>query len=153
MTDNHKPTSSKANEYQFLYSSLVGLRNTELTIYWTRYNILSAINFALLAVGFSAGDASFVVANRTLTAVGGLLIAVIWLLITVKGKQLLIERWDRNIEIYEEQCITDPDLRLFTRVLQNESKNWFRKRWDNLNILAGSLPVLCIVAWVILVAQ
>jgi len=150
MNNRNEVRSSNPRQQEFLYAPLVDLRNTELSIYWTRYNILSAVNFGLLAVVLSASDDSFVPTMRTLVSLGGVLIAVIWLLFTVKGKQLLKNRWDQNISIYENKCIDNPDLRLFSRVLENESKKkWLRKNWDNLNILARSLPALCIVAWII----
>ena len=149
MKENIAPDSVKSKEYEFLYSSLVAIRNTELSIYWTRYSILSAINFGIIAVALTAGNNSTIHAARTWISLGGILIASIWLLITVRGKHLLTERWDRNIEIFEQKCIDDPELKLFTRVLKSESKNRFIKNWDNLNILAWSLPVLCIIAWIV----
>ena len=142
--------SSEEVKYEFLYSALVELRNTELNVYWARYNILSAINFAMLAVSLSAAENSIVAnAARLLVSLAGLLLSVIWLLITIKGKQLLIYRWDRNIAIYEEKFINVPDLKLFTRVLNMESPGWLRRNWDNINILAWSLPVLCCMAWIL----
>ena len=105
-----------------LYASFVAIRNTELTVYWARNNILSAINFALLAVAFAGRSDSFVILHSALVGVGGIVLAVIWLLFVHKGKQLLTDRWELALKIYET-TIQQSDHRLFTNVHAKAENN------------------------------
>jgi len=132
--------------HQF-YSSFVSVRNTELAAYWTRYNILAAVNLALLAAALAANTSSLIRYCPWLISGGGIVLSFIWLLITIKSKQLLENRWDKHIRDYEG-ALKDNRIKLFTNVYSEEDKkSWVKKHYDNLNILARLLPILCIVGW------
>lgn len=141
--------NEKALSNQF-YPSFVNVRNTELTVHWTRYNILAAVNLALLAVALSAEPFSLIRQFPIWIMIGGIVLAVIWLLITIKGKQLFTKRWEKHIRNYERR-FDDQCIQLFTKVKKEEKeKIWLKRNWDNINFFAWSLPVICMVAWIII---
>lgn len=131
-----------------LYSALVSIRNVELTAYWTRYNIQSAINFGLLAATLASSGDSFIGKHITYAAIAGLILTLIWLTFVVKGKKLLTERWERHIRTYEENT-HEVKYKLFCEVKKEEDiKSNLLREWDNLDVPARGLPLLCLVAWV-----
>ncbi|MDP2157987.1 MAG: hypothetical protein Q8K68_09795 [Nitrospirota bacterium] len=131
-----------------LYSALVSIRNVELTAYWTRYNIQSAINFGLLAATLASSEDSFIGKHITYAAIAGLILTLIWLTFVVKGKELLTGRWERHIRTYEENT-HEVKYKLFCEVKKEEDiKSNLLRAWDNLDVLARGLPILCLVAWV-----
>ena len=133
-----------------LYSALVSVRNVELTAYWTRYNIQSAINFGLLAAALASSADSFIGKNMVYAAIAGLILTLIWITFVVKGKKLLTGRRERHIRTYEENT-HEVKYKLFCEVKKEEdSKSNLRRAWDNLDVLARGLPMLCIVAWIII---
>ncbi len=133
-----------------LYTALVSIRNTELSVYWTRYNIQSAINFVLVAAALASGPDSFASKHMALTAVAGLLASIIWLLFIAKGKQLLMTRWERHIRAYED-CTPEVKYKLFTIHSTEEAlKSAEQSSWNNLTILASALPALCIIVWIVI---
>jgi hypothetical protein len=143
-----KPPESSTPEA--LYSTLVSIRNTELTVYWTRYNIQSAINFVFLAAVLTSGSDSFIGKHIMPAAVIGLVLAIIWLFIVVKGKELLTDRWERHIRSYEEST-NEVKYKLFCEVKKEEgNKSKIKRAWDNLDIIAPGLPILCMVAWIVI---
>ena len=133
-----------------LYTALVDVRNTELAVYWTRYNIQSAINFGLLAAVLASNSDSFIRKYIEFTAPAGFLLALIWLLFLVKGKQLLTGRWERHIRNYEKNT-PEVKYRLFCEI-ENEKgiKTKWRTMWDNLDVLSRGLPILCMVSWIVI---
>jgi hypothetical protein len=133
-----------------LYSALVSIRNAELTAYWTRYNIQSAINFGLLAAALASSENSFIGKHMVYAAIAGLILTLIWIVFVVKGKKLLTGRWERHIRTYEKNT-HEVKYKLFCEVKKEEdSKGNLRRAWDNLDVLARCLPTLCIVAWIII---
>ena len=153
MSDNDKSKKS-------LYSVLVNVRNTELTTHWTRYSIQAILNIGLLTVVLSVDPSKLI--PMPVIAIGGLVLATIWFFFTLMGKKLLTERWEKYIKQYErdflyekaaESCGGRNDkkpIRLFTNVEEEESKCPLVKNWRNLNILAWGGPILCAVAWIII---
>jgi len=132
------------------YTSLVNVRNTELSVYWTRYNILAAVNLALLAIALASDSTSFMYNFPIWIMLGGIILAFIWLLITIKGKQLITNRWEEHIRDYEK-AFKDKNQKLFTNVNTAENvKCFLKKHYDNLNIPARAVPIICIVGWLII---
>ena len=83
-------------------------------------------------------------------AIAGLILTLIWITFVVKGKKLLTGRWERHIRIYEENT-HEVKYKLFCEVKKEEdSKCSLQRAWDNLDVLARGLPLLCIVAWIII---
>jgi len=108
------------------------------------------VNLALLAVALAAEPFSIIRQFPIRIMIGGIVLAVIWLLITIKGKQLFTNRWEKHIRKYEK-CLDDQCIQLFTKVKEKEnSKKWFKRNWDNINFFAWSLPVICMVGWFII---
>lgn len=144
--DIPKKNESMPREQQ--YASLLSVRNTELTAYWTRYSIQSALNLGILIAALSSKPDSIIGKNHVFVAIAGIVLALIWLLFTYYGKLLLNKRWEEHIIQYEKHF--PEDHRMFTRVRAEESsKGWFRRDLHNLNILARSIPVFVILGWII----
>jgi hypothetical protein len=145
--------SGEVSKPEALYTALVNVRNTELTVYWTRFNIQSAINLVLLAAALSSKSDSFVGKHMWFAAIAGIILAIIWLLFIVKGKQLLEDRWEPHIRKYEENT-PQVQYKLFCEIQKEKERvrkcNKLRPRWDNLDYLSRSLPILCIAAWFII---
>ena len=138
---------SPNNHSDQIYATFVSVRNTELTAYWTRYNILAAINIALLAVALSAEPSSLIRKYPCLVVIFGSVLALIWLCISIKGKQLFVKLWEVHIRDYEKK-FTDKQSQLFTKVHEaNEAKKSFKKHCDNLNILTKAIPIICMIGW------
>jgi hypothetical protein len=150
-TNKNTKTNGKAsNSKEAIYRELVTVRNTELIVYWARYNIQSAINFGLLVAVLANKPESFIGRHMECTAFAGILLALIWLLFIVFGKKLLIGRWERHIRTYENN-ISEVKYRLFSKVKEEEeSKCIVQRYWDNLTILSCSLPLFCIGAWFVI---
>jgi hypothetical protein len=155
MTDDGSTTTTLekdegSTKAEPLYTALVNIRNTELSVYWTRYNIQSAINFVLLAAALASGSDSFARKHMALTVVAGLLTSIVWLLFIAKGKQLLMNRWERHIRAYED-CTPEVKYKLFTIHSAEEAlKSAAQSSWDNLTDLAAALPALCIIVWIVI---
>ena len=109
------------------YASLVNVRNTELSVYWTRYNILAAVNLALLAFALASDSTSFMYNFPLWIMSGGIIFAFIWLFITITGKQLITNRWDKHIRDYEK-AFNDKNQKLFTNVNTEENAKCFLKK-------------------------
>jgi len=92
---------------EHLYTALVNIRNTELTVYWTRYNIQSALNTAVLvgALAGVKGSDRLPLPVLLAVAVGGFFLAVIWLVFAVYGKRLFVDGWEEWIAEYEENFL------------------------------------------------
>lgn len=134
-----------------LYQTFVSVRNAELIAYWSRYNIQTVLNFGLIAAALSAKPGSFVDQHRILIGVGGILLSFVWIGFILMSKKLLTKRWEFYIREYEEslsKSLPNKIPLLFTW-LKEEEKNMgkLRRCWRNLNILAYTPPLLCIVAW------
>ena len=129
------------------YTALVNVRNTELSAYWMRYNIQAVINLGLVAACISSKPDSIIGKHLFWVSLCGILLAFIWLFFAIKSKQLFTDRWERYIKKYEEDFLPEKH-RLFTNVcIEEEQKTFLKKHWDNLNILAWSVPVFLIIIW------
>lgn len=132
------------------YTALVNVRNTELSAYWTRYNIQVVLNLGLVVACLSAKSDSIIGKHLSWVSLCGILLAIIWLCFAIKSKQLFTNRWEGHIKKYEAEFLPDKH-RLFTNVCtEEEQKTCLRKNWDNLNILALSVPVFLILIWAII---
>lgn len=132
------------------YTAFINVRNTEVAVYWTRYNIQTFLNLGLLVAALSAKPDSLIVQHMFCTSIGGFCLAVIWLFMTIWSKRLITKRWDEYIRQYEEHYCEEL-LPLFTLVEAEENKKGFwKKHWNNLNILARIVPVILIIVWLIL---
>lgn len=148
MNNDNAQNAADTPKSEPLYTAFVNVRNTELSVYWTRYNIQSAINFVLLAAVLTSRSDSFVNKYMNSAAIAGFVLAGIWFLVTIKGKQLLTDRWDSHLRTYEKIIIGREEHRLFCKVAQDEEKKCkLMRMWDNLDILARGLPVLCMLVW------
>lgn len=146
-------TNPKSNDEprEHQYNALVNVRNTELSAYWTRYNIQSVLNWGLVVAYLSVKSDSIISRQLGrylfLASPCGILLASIWLFFIIKSKQLLTDRWERHIQKYEAEFLPKKH-RLFTNVCtEEEQKTYLKKNWDNLNFLARSIPVLLIFIW------
>ena len=93
--------NTTTQQREHLYIALVNVRNTELSVYWTRYNIMAVINLGILAAVLSSRMDSLVIQVLPCVAAGGILLGAIWFAIAVKGKQLFTQRWE---EIGRASC-------------------------------------------------
>jgi hypothetical protein len=139
-----------------LYSSLLSVRNTELTVYWTRYNIQAVLNFGLIAVALSAAPNSIIDKFPTLVAVSGMFLALIWLLFVVFSKRLITDEWDNCVKNYEQSILKSKqdvpnDILIISQFTYN--KNYFKRNLYNLNFVACSLPIICGLAWYLFLLQ
>ena len=149
-TSSDTPKQPESLKQEALYTALVNVRNTELTVYWTRYNIQSAINFVLLAAALAGKSDSLIGKNMKFAVCAGILLALFWIIFVVKGKELLTDRWEKHIRTYEEST-PQGTYRLFCEIKKEEdSKGSIQRKWDNLDYLSRALPILCMVAWIIL---
>lgn len=140
---------TKPQHHEPLYSSLLSVRNTELAAYWTRYNIQTVINFGLLALiirfVFPLSDIPLLI------PIVGMVLAIIWLSFVLLSKRLIIEEWDQCVKNYEsvlaKQGVCRNILILSEFKNKEKNKNYFKRNWHNLNFVACTLPILCGLAW------
>ena len=137
-----------------LYASLVAARNTELTIYWARYNIQAILNFGLLAATMQAPGGSLLNPIPRVILGAGIFLALTWFGLTIMGKRLLEQRWQTYIRRCEERIVKnkdeDEDLLVFTDIAKREAASgWWKREWNNLTILTSLVPLLCLIAWVL----
>ena len=143
-------TGEPSNTSEALYRTFVSVRNTELTTYWSRYSVQSAINFGLLAVALASKSDSRIGAHIVFIASIGIVLAVIWLLYVTKGKQILVDRWEMHIRLYEKST-PKVKYKLFSKIKKEEdSKRTMLRIWDNLTILSCIPPILCVGAWIVI---
>jgi hypothetical protein len=136
-----------------LYISLVNTRNTEVTAYWARYNIQAVLNFGLLAAVLSAKPETPLLypLPAALPAVG-ILLGIVWIGFVVVSKWVLVRRWEGFLRDYEQSFLTRPgapaSLAVFTTIHAEEAgRSAIMRNIRNLNLLALTMPVICIGAW------
>ncbi|MBI2359674.1 MAG: hypothetical protein HYV04_12370, partial [Deltaproteobacteria bacterium] len=90
-----------------LYTALINIRNTEVQVYWTRYNIQSALNAVVLAGGLAALKGPNPLPDIVLLplSLGGFVMSCVWLWFAVLGKRLFVEGWEEWIAEYEERWL------------------------------------------------
>lgn len=137
-----------------LYATLVRVRNTELAAYWTRYNIQAVINIGLLAVALSAKHDSLIKQSVFIwfVPIMGIVLSGVWLFFIVNSKNLVTKRWEKYIRRYERRFLDDNTalrpIKLFAQVKEKEKKkSWMCRKWDNLDLLAWTIPIVCMIAW------
>jgi len=119
-----------------LYGAFVDVRNTELTAYWTRYNIQLALNVAVLGLGFAKGNdiPSFII-------IGGMCLIPIWMLFIILSKRIISYGWERYI--LECEGNFPEEFKMFEKVRKGEGSSNFY----NLNFIAISIPILFALGW------
>ncbi|MFX0139538.1 MAG: hypothetical protein ACFFDN_38205 [Candidatus Hodarchaeota archaeon] len=156
--------SKKKLPQEPFYSDIVNIRNTELTVYWTRYNIQAAINIGLLAVTISANPGSYISQFRVQVSILGILISCIWIGFIVLSKKL-IHMWEEYIIKYENEYLYDKipmkPIKVFTDVYEKNRLNktnksiisWIIIRWKFLDIFASGIPIICILTWLFILIK
>lgn len=145
-----KSSEMKETKQEPLYGAFIQVRNIELSVYWTRYNIQSAINFGLIAVVLSSKTNSLIQQHLVYISVIGIFMAITWLCLTILGKRILNDWWEKHLRTYE-RTIPNQEHRLFRNIYKKENeKCWIKKNWQNLNILTRFLPILCLVVWLVI---
>ena len=151
-----------------IYTALVNIRNTELSVYSTRYNVLAALNtgfFAVVLTTFSKGGLAHPRALLLVSASLGILFAAIWLGVAVHAKRLVADAWDQWIAEYETKYFR-ASFSLFSDFNKRdahspihprkEKSSWVSRIeahlprwcwWSNLNFPERLLPTLFILAW------
>lgn len=110
-----------AQQREQQYTALVNIRNTELTAYWTRYNIQAVLNLGFAALAISAlvqlkgPFEPNKVLVKILFAVAGFILAAIWLGFTVQGKKLFVDGWEEWIAEYEDKWLRAQDTASISR--------------------------------------
>ena len=127
-----------------VYSNAINVRNTELSAYWTRYNIQAVLNLGLLAVVISDKIGS----NCISKYIAGvcLILTIIWIVFILISKCFLIPRWQKYIMNLEKEFPVP--LRFFTIIEKSEGRNSIKKHILNLNIPALAIPILCFIVWI-----
>ncbi len=150
MADEQKP------KIEGIYTALVNVRNTELSVYYARYNIQAVINFGLIAAVLAAReDSKFLTPLPLWIVLGGLALSMLWLCFVIWGKRLFTRRWESYLREYEidilaHQCLKN-GLLMFTDVKDKEEKlRQPRRYWDNLTILNVLVPLMASAAWMII---
>lgn len=136
-----------------IYNALVSVRNTELSVYYTRYNIQAVINFGLIAaVLASRQDSMFLSPLSYWVIIGGVALSLIWLGFAVVGKRLFTERWEKYIRQYERDVLApQKSLQMFTQVEEMERNlDPWKRNWKNLNVLTRSVPIIAVAAWILI---
>ncbi|HXM96693.1 MAG TPA: hypothetical protein VOA64_20940 [Candidatus Dormibacteraeota bacterium] len=167
-----------AEQREHLYSALAAFRNTELTVYATRYNVQAAINTGAAAGGLAAAKGPAPASTSILVAIGcgGIVLAVIWLGFAVLGKKLFVDGWDHWIFKYETKWLKAHNDLLFAVLHEREARSpihpeklkpnrvslflmdripkslqeWFAV--SNLNLLERILPLLFVLFWLFFLA-
>jgi hypothetical protein len=126
-----------------LYATLVATRNVELQVHWARYNIQAAINAGLLFAFVSARPLAFIDEHRTVIALGGLFLTILWFWMTAESKNVLVGRWDRHIRQFEERHPACP-YPLLSEVNREQSQYLIRQP---LSFVQWVLIMLVASAW------
>ncbi len=136
-----------------LYLAFIQIRNSELAAHWMRYNFQFSVNFGLLAVVLTTARHPFVAAHLHLIAILGIELTLIWFLLGWQSKKVISRRWEQHLRTYED-TIARPEHRLFQRIANEENKkSWWRRNWQNLNLLTWALPSICLLGWCFLFAS
>ncbi|MBI5101423.1 MAG: hypothetical protein HZB33_06280 [Nitrospirae bacterium] len=119
-----------------IYSSLVSLRNQELSNHWTRYHVFAALNSAVIVafVNFSGprgGD--------NILFWLGIFLTIVWFLFTHYGKEQIIERWDKKLETFEEEVSKECGFHAFFSEL--------RRKRGFIHWLQLSVPIIFLIIW------
>jgi hypothetical protein len=157
-----------------LYAALASTRNTELSVYSTRYNVQAALNSGFAAVFLAAVMRTDPISLRAaeLLAWIGIVLGLIWLGFAVQGKKMFVDGWDQWMAEYESKSLrtqghslfsgfnergalspihpskaTSGRMRLLLKHLVRESiRRCFA--WENLNLLERGLPILFVLCWI-----
>jgi hypothetical protein len=139
-----------------IYTALVNVRNTELSVYYARYNILAVINIGLIAAVLATRhDSRFLSPLPCWIVLGGCALSLVWLGFAALGKRLFTERWEVYLRRFEREILDrqglQPELQLFTHVESTEQKlSWWKRHWENLNVLTLLVPLMAFAAWIII---
>lgn len=150
---NEKAKDASNDLHEPIYSTLMSIRNAELAAYWARYNIQAVLNLGILTFAFQRWHQTPPL--PWLVPVLGILLSIIWIFFIYLSKRTIEYYWDKCVSNYEEMLI-EKDARLCAvlpisaRGEKDERYNFLLKHWFNLNILAYSIPGLCLIAWFLL---
>ncbi len=151
-----------------IYVALANIRNTELSVYSTRYNVLAALNTGFFAVVLTTVAKSGTTPPLKLSAMAaflGICFGLVWLGVTVQAKRLVADAWDQWLADYENMYFREnfslfsdfnkrgahspihPSKEISGRIsrLLARLPRWCG--WSNLNFLERSLPFLFTVVW------
>ncbi len=140
-------------QIEAIYTALVNVRNTELSVYYTRYNILAVINFGLIAAVLATRqDSAFLSPLPLWVVLGGAGLSLVWLGFAVVGKRLFTQRWEGYLRRYETEILSrqglPANLQMFTHIQAEEQRlDLWRRNWCNLNILSRLVPLMAFAAW------
>jgi len=154
--DNNDPERIYSHpNYGNVYSALVQIRNTELTIYLTRYNILGAMVFVLVAAALNSKTDTLSNLYWDMLCYVGFVLASIWLFVAFTGRGIVID-WQNRIADIEE----DPKKwKAFTSWGRSPRVPFYKKLVNHLIIpsfkqpytyVALILPLIAIIIWSIL---
>jgi len=147
MTDEKGSNHLDSSPTEGQYAALVSLRNTEISVYWTRYNIQSAINCVVLAAALASRSDSYIKVNMPFFSMIGILMTIIWIIFIIMGKMMLFDLWESNLINYEK-ITTGIKYKLFYQIHGTENTGSLRRIFNKITILALTLPLLCMGAWV-----
>lgn len=152
---NERETIYSYPNYGNIYSALVQTRNTELTIYWTRYNILGAIVFVLVAAALNTKSDTLCILYWDMLCWVGFILAWIWLFVAFTGRGIVID-WQNRVADIE----SDPNKwKAFTSWARSPRVPFYEKLLNHLIIpsfkqpytyVALLLPLAAIIIWSLL---
>jgi len=129
-----------------LYASVLEVRNKELNVLWTRFNIHFLVNGGFLIAVLSAGDKSVLRSAGEISYWFGFIIAILWLLSEISGRCSLHYR-DGKVRAFEDTFWTRTEMKNFRLF---ESKTPFRLRFQM--IVSILLILIFVAAWILLIA-
>lgn len=148
-----KPVFPDSN-FGNVYAAVVQTRNTEITVYWNRYNILGAMVFGLIvAVSNSRPDTIFA-AQWGIACLAGLFLTFIWGFVAVTGRALFVH-WQNCAADLEE----DPHKwKVFTTLIRSPRISFYIRLISSFKQLVSqpytyialSLPAFAAVLWILL---
>lgn len=150
------PNATPPNGIEANYTALVNVRNTELSVYYARYNIQAVINFGLIAAVLATRqDSRFLSPLPLWIVLGGCALSLVWLGFAVVGKRLFAERWEGYLRRYESEILArqglHADLQMFTHVAAAQQRlGLWSRNWNNLNVLTRAVPLMAFAAWVVI---
>lgn len=148
---------NRVSEAVNLYSTLVGVRNTELSTHWSRYNVMAAASIAIFVVFLASGGEKF---TQIILEVIGFLLAAVWLSQTYFGKKMIVRRFEGFIIRLEQdlESLLPWFPRMFNRIAIMEDRlaegerppiDWEKQRSHDVNWRQFAPPVSLALLWVV----
>ena len=130
-----------------VYSALCDRVNTEIGTFWQRNDILLAVNFGLLALGFV--DTARGLLLTLLLAIAGIAAAVLWFLVAKRGRAWLYF-WEDKLADLEA---TMPGPNVFPGHWNERRDRIGRGEPRPVTTLVLPVPILVLILWVLLLAH